>query len=54
MMGREPDTDAAVHLNALDGMRAIAIGGVLLLHLDRAHFPGEHSESTSSSCSPPT
>ncbi len=39
-MGREPDTDAAGHLNALDGMRAIAIGGVLLLHLDRAHFPG--------------
>ncbi len=33
-------TNASGHLDALDGMRAIAIGGVLLLHLDRAHFPG--------------
>jgi len=30
----------AEHLDALDGMRAIAIGAVLVLHLDRAHVPG--------------
>ncbi len=39
-MGRKAAAGTAGHLDALDGMRAIAIGAVLVLHLDRAHFPG--------------
>jgi len=39
-MGRKASVGTVGHQDALDGMRAVAIGGVLLLHLDRAHFPG--------------
>ena len=28
------------HLDSLDGIRAIAIGGVFLLHADKKYFPG--------------
>ncbi len=39
-MGTSTSNGTGAHLDALDGLRAVAIGAVFLLHIDRAHFPG--------------
>jgi peptidoglycan/LPS O-acetylase OafA/YrhL len=39
-MGRAKGLKQTGHLDSLDGIRALAIGGVFLLHADAKHFPG--------------
>ena len=39
-MGRTSSDRRVGHLDSLDGIRALAIASVFLLHVDRAHFPG--------------